>query len=219
MPYKKISELPDSTKSLSTKQKKKFMEVFNALEPQIQSGEMDEGMAFGIATKAAKKVKTDKASVNKSFEAKDPEVQIVTISKQACSNEDERVSIDVVYEPDVLDAHGNFMNAETIRKGCENFNKNYELGYAGENLFHQVMTNKIKFVKSWIHDEFDCVVEGSGEKIKAGTWLIKTHYEPEIWALKKKGLVGGLSIQCTGEVDKETGEILSLNFDPEYEED
>jgi uncharacterized protein YdaT len=212
MPYSKISELPASTKSLSTKQKRKFMEVFNAIEPDIKSGKMDESQAFAIAMTQAKRVKDSvkKSSSNTTI--------IQTISKQAYSSEEERISIDVVYEPLVKDSHGDWMTAETIKAGCENFNKNYELGYAGENLFHQFQTDKIKFLKSWIHEDFDCVAT-NGEVIKAGTWLMKTYYEPEIWELKKKGLVGGLSIQCTGMKDKETKEILSLNFDPEYEEE
>lgn len=50
MPYSSIKDLPPSTKSLSTKQKQKFMEVFNAL---VSDG-MEESKAIAIAMKQAK---------------------------------------------------------------------------------------------------------------------------------------------------------------------
>lgn len=56
MPYSSIKDLPPSTNSLSTKQKQKFMEVFNAL---LSDG-MEESKAMPIAMKQAK-TKTKKA--------------------------------------------------------------------------------------------------------------------------------------------------------------
>ena len=50
MPYSSIKDLPPSTKFLTTKQKQKFMEVFNAL---VSDG-MEESKAIAIAMKQAK---------------------------------------------------------------------------------------------------------------------------------------------------------------------
>lgn len=56
MPYSSIKDLPPPTNSLSTKQKQKFMEVFNAL---VSDG-MEESKAIAVAMKQAK-TKTKKA--------------------------------------------------------------------------------------------------------------------------------------------------------------
>lgn len=56
MPYSSIKDLPPSTKSLTTKQKQKFMEVFNAMAAEG----MKEELIFPIAMKQAK-TKTKKA--------------------------------------------------------------------------------------------------------------------------------------------------------------
>ena len=51
MPYKKVSELPPSTKNLTLRQKREFMRVFNGM---IADG-MKEDLAFPLAMKQAKR--------------------------------------------------------------------------------------------------------------------------------------------------------------------
>ena len=48
---------------------------------------------------------------------------------------------------------------------------------------------------------------------EGGSWVAKVKYNNEaLWEAKKAGIVGGLSIQCTGHVNEETGEITDINF-------
>lgn len=215
MPYSNISELPPQTKNLSVKQKERYLRTFNAT---LESGE-SEATAFAVAMTAAKKV-------HKSFAIKAPEKQqlnksfiLEAITKAASVDDEQMISVEIVYEPDTPDAHNQWMSADTIEQGCLNFNKNYELGNCGENLFHQEMTDSFTILKSWINYALDVTVDETGEKIKAGTWLALIKYnDPQLWDMKKQKIVGGLSIQCSGLVNSETGEITDLNFDPEYSE-
>lgn len=134
---------------------------------------------------------------------------------------DEMISYEVVYEADTKDSHGQWMSRETLEKGCENFNKNLEEGVVKSNLFHLQETEDFTIVDTWIQKEFDVTVMETGEEIKAGTWVAKLQFHNEdLWALKKAGVVGGVSIGARGVVNEETGEITNLSFDaPEEEED
>lgn len=129
---------------------------------------------------------------------------------------DEQISYEIVYEPNVKDAHGEWMSAETIRKGRDNFEQNRLSGNVKENLFHLFPTEEFTIEKTWIQEEFDVYVGDTNQKISAGSWVAKIKYNnPDLWDLKKSGIVGGLSIQCSGFINEETGEITGLNFDPE----
>ena len=129
---------------------------------------------------------------------------------------EEMVSYEVVYEPNVKDAHGEWMSEKTIQKACENFNKNLEKGVVQPNLFHLKDTDLFTIEDTWVQKELDVVVEATGEVIKAGTWVAKVKYnDPTLWELKKSGVIGGVSIGCSGVVNSETGEITNVTFDGE----
>lgn len=138
------------------------------------------------------------------------------IEKQA--DKEEQISVEVVYEPDVKDAHGQWMSKETIEKACENFNENLALGEVSANLFHLENTDKFEIKKTWIHKGFDCVVAGSGEEVKEGTWIAEIHYKDDkLWQAKKQGIVKGVSVFGYGIINEETGEITELTFEDESE--
>lgn len=152
-----------------------------------------------------------KVSINKAK-------QLVTKSSESIAA-DEMISYEIVYEPDVKDAHGEWMSADTIRAGRDNFELNRLAGNVKENLFHISPTDDFTIEKTWIQEELDVIVEGTEQKISAGSWVAKVKYNNnDLWNLKKSGIVGGLSIQCSGYIS-ETGEITGLNFDPEDIED
>lgn len=131
---------------------------------------------------------------------------------------EEMISYEVVYEPDVKDAHGEWMSIETVAKACEDFNQYLESGIVQPNLFHQENTDTFTIEKSWIIPEIDMVVEATGEKVKAGTWIAKIKYNSDhLWTLKKAGVVGGVSIGAVGKVNKSTGEITDVSFAPQDE--
>lgn len=129
---------------------------------------------------------------------------------------EEMVSYEIVYEPLVKDAHGEWMSEETLQLACDNFNVNLEKGIVQSNLFHLQNTDAFTIESTWIQKEFDVVVEATGEKIKAGAWVCKIKYHDEdLWTLKKEGVIGGVSIGGKGVINKETGEITNVTFDGE----
>lgn len=141
-----------------------------------------------------------------------------------CKNGEQMISYEIIYEPNTVDAHGEWCSAETLIKAQANYEAAYKAGLAVENLFHLAETNSFTIVKTWIQPEFDVIVKETGELIKAGSWVAKVQYnDPELWELKKAGVVGGLSVQCSAIIDPETNEILEFFFDleaaPEEEEE
>lgn len=131
---------------------------------------------------------------------------------------EEMISYEVVYEPNTKDAHGEWMSTETVAKACEDFNKYLESGDVQPNLFHMENTDLFKIEKSWLIPEIDMIVEATGEKVKAGTWVVKIKYENEdLWTLKKAGVIGGVSIGAVGKINKKTGEITNVSFAPQGE--
>ena len=83
---------------------------------------------------------------------------------------EEMVSYEVIYEPFVKDAHGEWMSDKTIEKAMENFNKNLEKGIVQPNLFHLKNTEAFSIESTWIQKELDVKVIQTDEIIKAGTW-------------------------------------------------
>lgn len=131
---------------------------------------------------------------------------------------EEMISYEIVYEPLVKDAHGEWMTEETLALACENFNQNLQKGVVQPNLFHLQNTTAFTIEDSWIQKEFDVVVEATGEKIKAGAWVCKIKYhDDDLWILKKAGVIGGVSIGGKGTIDKETGEITNVTFNGDTE--
>ncbi len=135
------------------------------------------------------------------------------------SAEEEMISYEVIYEPETPDLHGQWMSKETLVKAHEDFKKAQSLGAVTENLYHLFDTDSWKIVDHWIQPEFDVTVAQTGEVIKAGSWVAKVQYTPETWALKKAGIVGGLSLQCGGLLNEETNELSNLDFSISLEDE
>lgn len=128
--------------------------------------------------------------------------------------DEEMVSYEVIYEPFVKDAHGEWMSDKTIEKAAANFNKNLEAGVVKANLFHLKETEAFTIESTWIQKELDVQVVQTGEVIKAGSWVAKIKYNDEtLWNLKKQGVVSGVSIGAKGRINQETGEITNVTFE------
>lgn len=206
MKYSSIADLPASVSNLSLIQKSKVLVLANGL---IDSGLSPEA-AIEKASKDVLHVGLKKTAIQKNAKP-------VSVVKDAG---EQMISYEVIYEPNTRDAHGEWMSPETIIKGKESFDSARAAGLVKENLFHIVETDAFTIEKTWIQEEFDVVVIGSEQIIKAGTWVAKVKYnDPELWLLKKANAVGGLSIQCSGYTDKETGEITGLDFGIEIAEE
>lgn len=152
-----------------------------------------------------------KSIIEKAFGEIEKKATPVQVVKQ-----EEMISYEVVYEPNVKDAHGEWMSTETVAKACEDFNKHLAAGVVQPNLFHEVNTDSFTIEKTWIVPEIDMIVEETGEKVSAGTWVAKIKYNDDnLWTLKKAGIIGGVSIGAMGKVNKKTGEITNVSFAPQ----
>lgn len=189
MPYSSIKDLPPSTKSLTTKQKQKFMEVFNAL---VSDG-MEESKAVAIAMKQAK-TRTKKAISKATTDSveKDGKGNLVEISK---FNEEQMVAIEPLYcKPMDSDAHGQGMTEEEIRKMVDNINTN--INKISGNIGHVFNTDGFYFVKAWVN-ECECMI--GSEFVPEGQPIIKVQFTDEtLWSMRKTGQLQGLSIGALG---------------------
>lgn len=113
----------------------------------------------------------------------------------------------IVYEPDVEDAHGDYMEAEDIEKAAHEFMK--EARNIDTN--HDFEAGVGEVVESYIAPaDFDI----DGETIKKGTWLMVTKASDEVWEAIKKGEITGYSMAGTAEiiekqVEEKSNEIIS----------
>lgn len=202
MKYASIADLPPSASTLTLIQKGRVLKKANSL---IELGHDPEAAVIA----ASERVLIQGAESSTS----------TSITKSAGLIEDERISYEIVYEPMTEDVHGNWMTEETILKGRDNFEAAKSAGAVTENLFHMVDTNLYQIESTWVQPDLNVSVVETGQVIKAGSWVAKVKYSPELWDLKKSGVVGGLSIQCSGDVNTETGEITNLNFGVELQEE
>lgn len=107
-------------------------------------------------------------------------------------DDEQMIAVDVVYQPDVIDAHGHWMSKETVAKACENFNQNLSTGNVKPNLYHALHTDKFEITKSWIN-QVDAVI--GDQLVPAGTWLAETKFnDPALWEMKKSGEIQGISV-------------------------
>lgn len=200
MNFNSIADLPASTSSLTLIQKSNLLKSANTL---INRGVSPE-KAVEELLKSVLKIgeKEIKSNLNKQSKS------VIEDNKQ-----EEMISYEIIYEPDTKDAHGNWMTKDTLVKAKESYDLAVKAGIVKENLFHLTETDSFTIEKTWIQEEFDVVVSGTNEPIKAGSWVAKVKYNSlELWELKKANVVGGLSIQCEGIIDKETGEITDIDF-------
>ena len=112
----------------------------------------------------------------------------------------------LVYEPNVLDAHGEFVSCETLIKACDDFNDCYfNKGIAVSNLFHTKdedgiaeATDSFEVTKTFIVP-VDSVI---GEtEISEGSWLATVKFNNDtLWQLFLDGEVSGLSMGAQGKV-------------------
>lgn len=115
-------------------------------------------------------------------------------------DDEKRMALFVVLEPDVVDLHGDTYTEAEVEKACNNFNTH--CGTA--NLFHQVETKEADIVQSFISPSTFTL--DNGVVVKKGTWLQWWHF-PEtetgdlIWKGVKSGDINGVSIGAMATVE------------------
>jgi len=110
-------------------------------------------------------------------------------------DEEERLVLGVVLEPDTFDLHKDIYDAVEVRKAQENFNKNCMQA----NLGHVANVDDIQITKSFIL-EVDAHI---GEQpVKAGSWLMEMHVPSDAaWQEVKEGGFTGFSIGASARVE------------------
>lgn len=121
-----------------------------------------------------------------------PEVEIVK-----SLDEEDRMALFVVLEPDVVDLHGDTYSEKEVEKACISYNQHCRKA----NLYHRVETEDFAIVQSWVSpNDF---TDDQGREIKKGTWLAWTKFEnEELWEEVKKGNFQGLSVGCRATVEE-----------------
>lgn len=112
-------------------------------------------------------------------------LELVQVSK---SEGEERIASGIVYEPDTLDAHGDFMTEASIRDMAFYYMEKGKI----IGLQHQKDASKDVVVLESYLTPFEGVLEG--RKIKKGTWMMTVRVNnAKIWQMVKSGQLTGFS--------------------------
>ncbi|MED2968020.1 XkdF-like putative serine protease domain-containing protein [Bacillus subtilis] len=137
----------------------------------------------------------DKAANHKQFffmkSEKQPDFQkeVKVLAKEA---DEQKLVYGIVYEPDTVDAHGDFMTAAEIEKAAHGFLKD-----AREiDKQHDFQGGVGEVVESYVAP---ADFEMNGETIKKGSWVLVTKASEEVWEQIKKGEITGYSMAGTAE--------------------
>ncbi|MFC9657020.1 XkdF-like putative serine protease domain-containing protein [Bacillus subtilis] len=141
----------------------------------------------------------DKAANQKQFffmkSEKQPDFQkeVKVLTKEA---DEQKLVYGIVYEPDTVDAHGDFMTAAEIEKAAHGFMKD-----AREiDKQHDFKGGVGAVVESYVAP---ADFEMNGETIKKGSWVLVTKASEEIWEAIKKGEITGYSMAGIADIAKQ----------------
>lgn len=129
--------------------------------------------------------------------AKETPAEVVTKSL----DDEQRLALFVVLEPDVVDLHGDTYDAQEVEKACHNFQAFCQKAY----LFHKVETQSAEIVQNYIAP-VDMTLD-NGKEVKKGSWLQMWHFPEDdpnadaIWDAIKAGEINGVSIGALANVE------------------
>jgi len=111
---------------------------------------------------------------------------------QKSNDIEQRITVEIVAEPFVPDAHNEYYSAATVAKGFESADKAWKEGRLNMNLFHQyddVNKSNIELIKQYLVP-FDCEV--NGQVVKEGTWVAEVKWHNEsLWKMRTEQLEDG----------------------------
>ena len=222
MPWKASDKLPPSTEELKGHARDIFVAAANAALKQYNN---DEGRAIATGMAAVKRYKEKNVkkamldknklieafsdfiekwfgdkSVDQKMEEEGAKSLEFSVEIKKAVDEEQRMAMFVVLEPDAIDAHGDTYSAEEVEKACNNFN----MFCNKANLFHRVETEDAKIIQSFISPATFTLDDG--REIKKGTWLQwvyfpETEIGEQIWKAIKDGEITGLSIGARAKVE------------------
>ena len=140
----------------------------------------------------------DKAAKKKSFfltkaEGKPTfETAVKLVTK---ADDPQKLVYGVVYEPETEDAHGDYMDAETIEKAAHSFMEDYQQ----IDKQHDFTTSAGKVVESYVAPVEMTINDTT---ITKGTWVLVTKATDEMWEDIQKGEFTGYSLAGTAEVEE-----------------
>ncbi|PLS05142.1 XkdF-like putative serine protease domain-containing protein [Bacillus halotolerans] len=138
----------------------------------------------------------DKAANQKQFffmkSEKQPDFQ-KEVRVLAKESDEQKLVYGIVYEPDTVDAHGDFMTAAEIEKAAHGFLKDAR-EIDKQHDFHGGVG---EVVESYVAP---ADFEMNGETIKKGSWVLVTKASEEVWEQIKKGEITGYSMAGTAEI-------------------
>ncbi|HBO5951451.1 TPA: terminase [Pseudomonas aeruginosa] len=147
----------------------------------------------------------DKAANQKQFffmkSEKQPDFQkeVKVIAKEA---NEQKLVYGIVYEPDTVDAHGDFMTAAEIEKAAHGFLKD-----AREiDKQHDFQGGVGEVVESYVAP---ADFEMNGETIKKGSWVLVTKASEAVWNEIKKGEITGYSMAGIADIAKQEEKPVS----------
>jgi len=121
-------------------------------------------------------------------------VQLVCSDKP--EEQAERLVYGLVYAPDTIDAHGDYTDAETLRKAANTF----MLDYNKMDEQHNLVEGAGKIAQSAIAQS-DFVINKT--LVKTGTWYIVAKANEVVWEKVQNGTYTGFSLYGTAEVEFE----------------
>lgn len=211
MPWTVEGELPSAVKDLNKESKKQWVSIANALLKQdyseedaisIALSEIEEESSDSSSDDTEKsKLKALYAFLDKHFGGSNKPVEPDVEVKKSVQ-EEQRMALFVVLEPDTYDLHNDIYTADEVEKACNNFNLHCDKA----NVFHKVETEKAKIAQSFVAPA-DFTLD-TGQEIKKGTWL-QWWYFPEdpvgdqLWDMVKSGEINGVSIGASAFVEDE----------------
>ena len=146
----------------------------------------------------------DKAANKRSFllMKSDQQPNVEADVKLLKRDEAQQIVYGVVYEPDVVDAHGDFMTADEIEKAAHVFLKEFR------NIDKQHdFTSKVgEVIESYIAP---ADFELGGQTVTKGTWMMAVKVVDDVWTGIQKGEYTGFSLAGYGNVEKAQGEITA----------
>lgn len=139
----------------------------------------------------------DKAANKRSFllmkDAEQPNVETdVRLLKR---DEEQQIVYGVVYEPDVVDAHGDFMDAGEIEKAAHVFLKEFR----NVDKQHDFTSKVGEVIESYIAP---ADFELGGQTVTKGTWMMAVKVVDDVWQSIQKGEYTGFSLAGYGNVEK-----------------
>lgn len=141
----------------------------------------------------------DKAANKKKFfltkSEKEPtfETEVRLVTK---ADDPQKLVYGVVYEPEIEDSHGDYMEADTIEKAAHGFMENFQQ----IDKQHDFTTNAGKVVESYVAP-VDMTFDDD-EKITKGSWVLVTKATDEMWESIQKGEFTGYSLAGSAEVEE-----------------